>query len=128
MRTPLIALSVLALAGCHEGVKPAGDVPASTSSSAAATTTAAAPAPGGAGKEITMPDGLKYEELKEGTGATPNPGQTCVVHYTGWLVNGVKFDSSVDRGQPFEFPLGQHRVIQGWDEGVATMKVGGKRK
>src|SRR5678809_145256 len=55
-------------------------------------------------------------------------GQIAVVHYTGWLTDGTKFDSSKDRGQPFEFPIGQHRVIAGWDEGVATMKVGGKRK
>lgn len=72
--------------------------------------------------------GLQIEELVEGTGATPKFGQTAVVHYTGWLTDGTKFDSSVDRGRPFEFPLGQGRVIRGWDEGVATMKVGGKRK
>jgi peptidylprolyl isomerase len=75
--------------------------------------------------------GLEYEDTKEGTGATPKAGQTCVMHYTGWLwengAKGKKFDSSVDRGRPFEFPIGQGRVIKGWDEGVATMKVGGKR-
>jgi len=75
--------------------------------------------------------GLQYEDVVEGTGATPKTGQTCVMHYTGWLwqhdAKGKKFDSSVDRGQPFEFPLGVGRVIKGWDEGVATMKVGGKR-
>jgi len=75
--------------------------------------------------------GLQYEDVKVGTGAQPKTGQTCVMHYTGWLwengTKGAKFDSSVDRGQPFEFPLGQGRVIKGWDEGVATMKVGGKR-
>ena len=75
--------------------------------------------------------GLKIEDTLPGTGASPKTGQTCVMHYTGWLyVNGVKgkkFDSSVDRGKPFEFPIGRGRVIQGWDEGVATMKVGGKR-
>jgi peptidylprolyl isomerase len=80
---------------------------------------------------MTTPSGLKIIDTKVGTGATPKPGQTCVVHYTGWLyVNGAKgkkFDSSVDRGEPFEFPVGMHRVIAGWDEGVATMKVGGKR-
>src|SRR5712692_6692136 len=77
------------------------------------------------------PTGLKYEDVKVGTGAQPKTGQTVVVHYTGWLwensAKGKKFDSSVDRGQPFEFPLGQGKVIKGWDEGVATMKVGGKR-
>ena len=75
--------------------------------------------------------GLQYKDTKVGTGATPKIGQTAVVHYTGWLYNngekGKKFDSSRDRGQPFEFPLGQGQVIKGWDEGVETMKVGGKR-
>lgn len=73
------------------------------------------------------PSGLEYEDLVVGTGASPRPGQTVVVHYTGWLTDGKKFDSSVDRGDPFSFPLGQGRVIKGWDEGVASMKVGGKR-
>ncbi len=75
--------------------------------------------------------GLQYKDTKVGTGATPKIGQTAVVHYTGWLYNngekGKKFNSSRDRGQPFEFPLGQGQVIKGWDEGVETMKVGGKR-
>ncbi len=82
-------------------------------------------------KMKTTPSGLQYEDTKEGTGASPKTGQTCVMHYTGWLwengAKGKKFDSSLDRGQPFEFPLGQGRVIKGWDEGVATMKIGGKR-
>ena len=75
--------------------------------------------------------GLQFEDTVVGTGASPATGQTCVMHYTGWLYEngqkGKKFDSSVDRGQPFEFPIGTGRVIPGWDEGVATMKVGGKR-
>ena len=83
------------------------------------------------GKTMTTPSGLQITDTKLGTGATPKQGQTCVMHYTGWLyqngAKGKKFDSSVDRGQPFEFPLGMHRVIAGWDEGVATMKVGGRR-
>ena len=82
-------------------------------------------------KMKTSPSGLQYEDTKEGAGASPKTGQTCVMHYTGWLwengAKGKKFDSSVDRGQPFEFPIGQGRVIKGWDEGVATMKIGGKR-
>jgi peptidylprolyl isomerase len=77
------------------------------------------------------PSGLRYEDTVVGTGASPQAGQTCVMHYTGWLwVDGAKankFDSSVDRGRPFEFPIGKGRVIKGWDEGVASMKVGGKR-
>lgn len=75
--------------------------------------------------------GLQYEDTTVGTGAAPAKGQTCVMHYTGWLwvdgAKGTKFDSSVDRGRPFSFPLGQGRVIKGWDEGVATMNQGGKR-
>jgi len=78
--------------------------------------------------EVTTPSGLKYTDLKVGDGPSPQPGQIAVVHYTGWLTNGTKFDSSRDRGVPFEFPIGQGRVIKGWDEGVATMKVGGHRK
>jgi len=84
-----------------------------------------------AGTSMTTPSGLKITDTKIGTGATPQRGQTCVMHYTGWLyengAKGKKFDSSRDRGQPFEFPLGMKRVIGGWDEGVATMKVGGQR-
>lgn len=85
-----------------------------------------------AGNRVTTASGLQIKDITVGTGASPQPGQTCIMHYTGWLyVDGKKdkkFDSSVDRGQPFEFPIGQRRVIAGWDEGVATMKVGGKRE
>ncbi len=80
------------------------------------------------GNEVTTETGLKYQDMVVGTGETPQRGQTAVVHYTGWLTDGKKFDSSVDRGTPFEFPVGMGRVIKGWDEGVASMKVGGKRK
>jgi FKBP-type peptidyl-prolyl cis-trans isomerase FkpA len=83
---------------------------------------------GPGGKEVTTSSGLQYIDLIVGTGATAQAGQTVTVHYTGWLENGKKFDSSVDRGQPFSFPLGAGRVIKGWDEGVQGMKVGGKRK
>jgi len=76
----------------------------------------------------TTPSGLQYTDVKVGTGASPKTGQTAVVHYTGWLVDGKKFDSSKDRGQPFQFAVGRGQVIKGWDEGVATMKVGGTRK
>ena len=80
---------------------------------------------------VTTASGLQIIDTKPGTGASPKSGQTCVMHYTGWLyengAKGKKFDSSVDRGQPFEFKIGQHQVIAGWDEGVASMKVGGKR-
>lgn len=80
---------------------------------------------------MTTADGLKIIDTQPGTGASPKTGQTCVMHYTGWLyenaTKGKKFDSSVDRGTPFEFKIGVGQVIRGWDEGVATMKVGGKR-
>ncbi len=76
----------------------------------------------------TTPSGLQYEDLVVGNGDSPRTGQTVVVHYTGWLDDGKKFDSSVDRGRPFEFQFGTGQVIKGWDEGVTTMKVGGKRK
>jgi peptidylprolyl isomerase len=80
---------------------------------------------------FTHASGLKVSDTRLGTGAAPKAGQVCVMHYTGWLYQngkkGEKFDSSVDRGEPFEFLLGKGKVIRGWDEGVATMKVGGKR-
>ena len=83
------------------------------------------------GTPMTTASGLTITDTKAGEGATPRTGQTCVMHYTGWLyengAKGKKFDSSVDRGEPFEFTIGVGQVIKGWDEGVATMKVGGKR-
>jgi FKBP-type peptidyl-prolyl cis-trans isomerase len=82
-------------------------------------------------KTMTTASGLQIIDSKEGTGATPKTGQTCVMHYTGWLYEngqkGKKFDSSVDRNEPFEFKIGMRQVIAGWDEGVGSMKVGGKR-
>ena len=84
-----------------------------------------------ADKYTTTESGLQYLDTKAGAGALPTKGQTCKVHYTGWLwkndKKGKKFDSSLDRGDPFSFAIGQGQVIKGWDEGVSTMKVGGKR-
>ena len=77
---------------------------------------------------VTTPSGLQYQDTVMGQGASPRAGQTVVVHYTGWLTDGKKFDSSLDRGQPFNFVLGAGEVIKGWDEGVASMRVGGKRR
>jgi len=99
-----------------------------------ATVQVGSPAPGGpasppevSGQEVTTGSGLKYVDLAEGSGASPQTGQTVVVNYTGWLAaDGTKFDSSLDRGQPAEFKLGQ--VIEGWNEGLSTMKVGGSRR
>ncbi len=89
------------------------------------------PAHPAVGETIVTASELRITDTKIGDGATPQTGQICVMHYTGWLYEngskGTKFDSSYDRGKPFEFPIGTGRVIKGWDEGVATMKVGGKR-
>ena len=103
--------------------------PTAAAKPAAAQTQAspAAAAQPSAGKEVTLPDGLKYTDDVVGTGAEAVAGKNVVVHYTGWLTDGTKFDSSRDRNQPFTFPLGRGQVIKGWDEGVAGMKVGGKR-
>ncbi len=86
------------------------------------------PKGGSSGTKVQTPSGLKYVDQVIGTGASPSPGKQVKVHYTGTLENGTKFDSSVDRGQPFTFVIGTGGVIKGWDEGVMTMKVGGKRK
>ncbi len=87
------------------------------------------------GQTITIPDdaittesGLKYIDIVKGQGAIPQKGQTVIVNYTGWLMNGKKFDSSLDRNKPFQFVLGEGQVIPGWEEGIKTMHVGGKRR
>ncbi|QQS49363.1 MAG: FKBP-type peptidyl-prolyl cis-trans isomerase [Acidobacteriota bacterium] len=80
------------------------------------------------GNAVTTASGLKYVDEVVGTGASPTPGSSVTVHYTGTLEDGTKFDSSVDRGEPYTFAIGRGVVIRGWDEGVMTMKVGGKRK
>ena len=78
---------------------------------------------------VTTGSGLQFIDIEAGTGDSPEPGQTVVVHYTGWLKSdGTKFDSSLDRGTPFSFIIGQGQVIRGWDEGLATMQIGGKRR
>lgn len=86
-----------------------------------------APTDTASGATATTPSGLQYSDLQVGTGPQPQPGQRVTVHYTGWLKDGKQFDSSLGRG-PFTFTIGQGEVIKGWDEGVATMKVGGKRR
>ena len=96
--------------------------------SPAENTSAPAPVSVAEGAAATAPSGLIIEELAVGSGATALAGTRVSVHYTGWLTNGTKFDSSHDRNQPFEFQLGAGQVIRGWDEGVAGMRVGGKRK
>ena len=116
--TPAIALFASGIATTHQN-----------NLIASKTMSNAANVPNSAGAHtVTTPSGLKYVEIKEGTGATPKTGQTVVVHYTGTLEDGTKFDSSRDRGQPFSFKLGVGQVIKGWDEGLSTMKVGGRRQ
>ena len=83
---------------------------------------------GSTGSEVTTASGLKYTDIVEGTGPSPTKGQTLSVHYTGTLQNGTKFDSSRDRGTPMQFRFGIDQMIKGWDEGISTMKVGGRRK
>lgn len=100
----------------------------SSSSAITSTGTTAATAPTGATPTYGPVTELKTEDLKVGTGAEATAGKTVSVHYTGWLTNGTKFDSSLDRNQPFTFTLGSGQVIKGWDQGVAGMKVGGKRR
>ena len=102
-----------------------------TAIAATSATTFASAQDTGKNMTTTTASGLQITDTVTGQGASPKPGQTCVMHYTGWLykdgAKGSKFDSSVDRGSPFEFTIGVGQVIKGWDEGVATMKVGGKR-
>ena len=114
MRRSSVALFAHILSACGGGhSKSAAASPGAAVDSAALTKTAS---------------GLQYQDVVVGTGPEAKAGQTAVVHYTGWLTGGTKFDSSRDRGQPFSFPLGGGQVIAGWDEGVAGMKVGGRRK
>ncbi|HEU4758900.1 MAG TPA: FKBP-type peptidyl-prolyl cis-trans isomerase [Dehalococcoidia bacterium] len=126
----VVALVLMATLGGGSG---GNQTAASGTQTPTASVTAAAGGPDSppevTGKETATGTGLKYIEIVEGTGAQPAQGQTVVVNYTGWLeASGQKFDSSLDRGQPFEFAIGVGQVIKGWDEGVATMKVGGKRR
>ncbi len=120
-----LLMMVIALAGCGTPAAetPAPETPAATEQPAAEAPAAETPAP--TAEDVTE---LQVEDLVEGTGAAAKSGDNVTVHYTGWLTDGTKFDSSVDSGQPFQFPLGAGRVIAGWDQGVEGMKVGGKRK
>jgi peptidylprolyl isomerase len=112
----LAAVVVTTLAGCARGEK---------SGSSEATS---APGAAAGGSMESTASGLQYQDIRPGTGASPQKGQSVTVQYTGWLTDGTKFDSSRDRNKPFTFRIGQGQVIKGWDEGVATMKVGGVRK
>ena len=119
----LVAIVLLALSFIRSG--PSAAQPAAAVPPGAQETALPAAQPAGV---VTTASGLQYIDEVVGTGPQPVKGQTVVVHYTGYLDNGTKFDSSIDRGQPFEFVLGAGQVIPGWDEGIATMRVGGKRR
>lgn len=123
MKSLIVAACLLSLTTAVLAEEAKSATPAAVSKPAAK-----APKKAKASKVVTTASGLKYEVLKKGTGPVATAGHTVSVHYTGWLTNGTKFDSSVDRGQPFQFSLGAGQVIKGWDEGVAGMKVGEKRK
>jgi FKBP-type peptidyl-prolyl cis-trans isomerase len=120
-------VATVAVACGDDGEKASPTPSASLTSSASGTQTTGGP-PAVSGEPTKTASGLQFIDIKVGDGASPQTGQTVVVHYTGWLADGTKFDSSVDRGQPFSFIIGAGKVIKGWDEGVATMKVGGKRR
>ena len=123
----LLALLACAAPGLPPGTTPAastgayGPAPMTITRAAAQSDYEAAPL-------TQSPTGLKYWVLRAGSGEAPRPGQTVWVHYTGWLASGAKFDSSFDRGQPLDFVLGEGRVIKGWEEAVATMRVGERRR
>jgi len=122
-----LGLVVTVAAACSGGDEEASPTPTVRGTQAPGTQAAGGP-PAVSGEPTTTASGLQFIDIKVGSGASPQTGQTVVVHYTGWLTNGTKFDSSVDRGQPFSFVIGTGKVIKGWDEGVASMKVGGKRR
>ena len=124
----LVTMSVLAACG-DTTATPSTDTTSGPTTSAVSATPFASGIPQLTGKSVKTADGLQYIDTKVGDGAEAKAGQTVSVNYSGYLAaDGKKFDSSVDRGQPFPFPLGTGRVIKGWDEGVAGMKVGGKRR
>jgi FKBP-type peptidyl-prolyl cis-trans isomerase len=129
IRALAAVVAMLAIAGCQESKTTSDSASTTATTTTPATPPAAAPgATAGTEQVVTMPNGLKYQDLKVGDGTIAESGTSVSVHYTGWLTDGTKFDSSVDRGTPFNFRLGAGQVIRGWDEGVKGMRVGGKRK
>ena len=129
-----VALLVLAAAGCYQASTTKSAVSSTSATTSPATTSPAATAPAAkpagtapAAAEVELPGGLKYVDLKVGEGDIAEAGLTATVHYTGWLTDGTKFDSSLDRNQPLQFRIGAGNVIRGWDEGVKGMRIGGKR-
>jgi peptidylprolyl isomerase len=130
MKTALAILLAAALlfGGCNQKQTNAASAPSSTPAAPQKMNTSNLPGAPVSGEPVTTASGLKYYDMVPGTGASPTTGQTCVVNYTGWFTDGKKFDSSFDAGKPLVFPVGQGRVIKAWDEGIASMKIGGKRK
>ena len=117
----LLFASLLIISACKQAdVAPKGTKTESTMNDKAGAA--------GSDRMIKTSSGLQYEDLVPGSGASPSPGKKVVVHYTGWLTDGKKFDSSLDKNEPFMFVIGAGQVIPGWDEGVMTMKIGGKRR
>lgn len=127
MRWSVLAVLALATAGCNEAARQSGTTSSPSTTTSAGATSEPAPATTG-GNVHKLASGLQYEDLAVGSGKMAEPGMNVSVHYTGWLTDGTKFDSSVDRGTPFVFQLGAGQVIRGWDEGVKGMRIGGKRK
>lgn len=139
-RIPMVIVSaalagVLAVGCASSRNTSVKEAPAATTAAVAATPAAKStptpvpvPAPTQEAKVHTLPSGLVYEDLVVGEGQVAEAGHSATVHYTGWLTDGTKFDSSLDRGDPFQFALGAGQVIRGWDEGVQGMRIGGKRK
>ena len=123
--TVILAAAAIALAACGGGGTPVTNVCETPAVRGNDMTQGPPPV---SGDPITTGSGLQYIDIELGTGDSPQPGQTVVVHYTGWLEDGTKFDSSVDRGTPFSFPIGLAKVIKGWDQGLATMQVCGQRR
>jgi peptidylprolyl isomerase len=125
-----ILVGLVALAGCakqEQETKPATTEQMTTEAPVEQATPPQSGIPMVTGDTITTPSGLKYIVMAAGEGPTPTAGDLIGAHYTGWLLDGTKFDSSRDRGQPLQFPIGQGRVIRGWDEGLMAMSVGGHR-
>ena len=124
-----LALEATLAAACDDGDEEASPTPTPSATPLAPGTPVTGGPPAVSGETITTASGLKYIDIEVGSGATPQTGQTVVLTYTGWLAaDGTKFDASVDHGQPLSFAIGTGKVIKGWDEGVATMKVGSKRR
>jgi FKBP-type peptidyl-prolyl cis-trans isomerase FkpA len=119
---------IIVLSACLAALLAGGCGPTGNTETRQAASVAGPPPASHPDKVVTTPSGLVYEDLVTGNGAVAAPGQTVTVHYTGWLTDDTKFDSSRDRNEPFVFPLGAGSVIPGWDEGVTGMKVGGRRK